>query len=116
MLSKILGMLSIWTWEISAIITRASSRAPSTRLSLPLRSAPNITNVIREFLAARGEDGATLREIYGQVYRELGEQVSTNSIQANLYRRLVTSKSPYIPLFERFSRKSEVRYRIAKER
>lgn len=73
---------------------------------------PSITDIMRDFLATKGRDGATLSEIYVAIRKQLGEQVTDSSIQASLYRRLPTSISPYSPLFERIRKKEQVRYRL----
>lgn len=74
---------------------------------------PSISQSIAACLKGTGTDGATLAEIYAAVHAAIGDYKDT-SVRSVLYKRLPGAKSNYRPMFERFSKNGETRYRLLK--
>ncbi|MFW6195200.1 MAG: hypothetical protein ACOC5M_01595 [Chloroflexota bacterium] len=70
-----------------------------------------IREVLREFLRHRGEDGATLEELYEAVWSGIGEEVARPAIRRIIYTSLQEAKEPYSLQLERVGHRL-LRYRL----
>jgi len=76
------------------------------------RYQKSIAKSLIEFLATKGEQGATLSEIYVAVRADIGMKTLDSSIRSTLYKKLTGKKSAYKPAFEREIFGGETRYRL----
>jgi len=76
------------------------------------RPQKSITQSLIEFLATKGNQGATLSEIYAAIRADIGEKILDSSIRATLYRKLKGKKNRYKPNFDRYIFKGIARYRL----
>jgi hypothetical protein len=72
----------------------------------------SMTDALRDFLATKDEQGATLAEIYAAVHADLGDNIIDTSIRSILYKRLAGAKGKYKPYFERRIVNGKYQYKL----
>jgi hypothetical protein len=77
------------------------------------RSTRSITQRLTAILSEKGRTGVTVQEIYAAFRADRYGPALESSIRAILYKRLITAKIPYRPMYERYMEGGSVRYRMA---
>jgi hypothetical protein len=67
------------------------------------------------FLATKGDQGATLSEIYVAIRADRSEKTLTSTVRSTLYKKLVGRKNISKPIFERYVFEGQTRYRLLED-
>ena len=81
--------------------------------SMATNKRPSVAECVLEFLSLRGEQGASLGEIYDAVRGRLGENTQDTAIRTAVYTRLPGANRGYTTRIERMGGERG-RYRLVK--